>query len=235
MANDESTRKQALLFGGLIQRFPDALSAVAKLNYDGKERWSFYTISWHLVRAGTVDEDGVRHSAHVAKQALAMLQAELEGNDIPDFGIPTGNKLTTAGAGSTSAIGDWATAPTDLGLAIRTLKQAALKARRAADPSAPVTVDDIPDAPPPGYGSAPFHDTTIRPSLLYAWDNFNAGDRMFRRTGAVKQDTGEQDTGEFVGYAGGRVYMGNRLVCDGQDESGVSIWHVANEVSSDSK
>jgi|GEM_PF-5363395 len=45
-----------------------------------------------------------------------------------DFGVPTGNKLTTAGAGSTYAIGDWSSASTDLGLAIRTLKQAALKA-----------------------------------------------------------------------------------------------------------
>jgi hypothetical protein len=45
-----------------------------------------------------------------------------------DFGVPTGNKLTTGGAGSTYAIGNWSSASTDLGTAVRKLRQAAIKA-----------------------------------------------------------------------------------------------------------
>jgi len=35
----------------------------------------------HLLKAGTLDADGVRHSAKVAWRALALLQRELDGED----------------------------------------------------------------------------------------------------------------------------------------------------------
>jgi len=45
-----------------------------------------------------------------------------------DMSIPTANQITKDGSGSTYNIGDWSSASTDLGAALRTLKDANLKA-----------------------------------------------------------------------------------------------------------
>lgn len=86
-------RKQRPVFSGVLQYFPDAILAVAYCSWVGNEQHNpGQPLHWdrskstdeadalvrHLMQAGTVDSDGVRHSAKVAWRALALLQKELE-------------------------------------------------------------------------------------------------------------------------------------------------------------
>jgi Domain of unknown function (DUF5664) len=90
---DATERKSIPLWSGLMQYFPDALIAVAKLSYIGNAQhnpgqplhWAREkstdqedTLLRHLMERGSLDSDGVPHSAKVAWRALAMLQLELE-------------------------------------------------------------------------------------------------------------------------------------------------------------
>lgn len=102
LPSDPKERKKIPLWSGLMQYFPDALIAVAKVSYAGNEqhnpgqplRWAREkssdqedTLLRHLMERGTVDSDGMRHSAKVAWRALAMLQLELEESQrlaVPD-------------------------------------------------------------------------------------------------------------------------------------------------------
>lgn len=89
-------RKDRPLARGVLFYFPDALMAVAELSRVGNEQhnagqpmhWAFGKstdeadcILRHLVDAGTLDTDGMPHSAKVAWRALALLQRELEKAD----------------------------------------------------------------------------------------------------------------------------------------------------------
>lgn len=73
--------------------FPDACAEVAHTSFVGNEQHNPGTpLHWdrsksqdeldaltrHLVQAGTLDSDGIRHSAKVAWRALANLQKEIE-------------------------------------------------------------------------------------------------------------------------------------------------------------
>ena len=93
LPTDPKERKKIPLWSGLFQYFPDALIAVANLSYVGNEQHnSGQPLHWargksadqedtllrHLLEKGTIDSDGVRHSAKVAWRALAMLQLEIE-------------------------------------------------------------------------------------------------------------------------------------------------------------
>lgn len=86
-------RKERPLYRGVLKYFPDALMDVARLSKIGSDqhspgqpmRWAKEKstdhgdcILRHLLDAGTVDTDGVRHSAKVAWRALALLQIEIE-------------------------------------------------------------------------------------------------------------------------------------------------------------
>ena len=86
-------RKATPLYRGLLMYFPDACQAVARLFYVANEQhnpgepmhWSREKsadhpdcLMRHLVDAGTLDDDGQRHSAKVAWRALALLQTEIE-------------------------------------------------------------------------------------------------------------------------------------------------------------
>lgn len=90
---DAAKRKAIPLFSGVIKYFPDALMAVAELSRIGNEQhnpgeplhWDrsksgdeLDALTRHLVDAGTMDTDGVRHSVKVAWRALANLQKEIE-------------------------------------------------------------------------------------------------------------------------------------------------------------
>jgi hypothetical protein len=81
------------MYRGLLKYFPDALAEVANVSFVGnqqhnpgeelhwakeKSRDHADCIVRHLVDAGKVDDDGLRHSAKVAWRALALLQIELE-------------------------------------------------------------------------------------------------------------------------------------------------------------
>jgi hypothetical protein len=90
---DAKSRKTYPMFSGLLKYFPDALMEVAHVSFVGNEQHNPGTpLHWdrskstdepdallrHLKDAGTLDTDGLRHSAKVAWRALALLQKELE-------------------------------------------------------------------------------------------------------------------------------------------------------------
>ena len=89
----EFTRKQTPIFTGVLNYFPDAIREVARCSYAGQQQhnpdkplaWDrsksgdeLDALSRHLLEAGTIDTDGIRHSAKVAWRALANLQKEIE-------------------------------------------------------------------------------------------------------------------------------------------------------------
>lgn len=95
LPTDAAGRKSIPIFSGCIRYFPDALAAVAELSRIGNDQhnpgkplhWDrsksgdeLDALTRHLVEAGTIDTDGVRHSAKVAWRALANLQKEIEGS-----------------------------------------------------------------------------------------------------------------------------------------------------------
>lgn len=97
---DSKLRKTVPIATGCIDYFPDALAAVAATSFVGNEQHNPGTpLFWnrsksqdeadalmrHFVARGTVDVDGVRHSAKVAWRALALLQKEIE-RDALEFG-----------------------------------------------------------------------------------------------------------------------------------------------------
>ena len=90
---DAKTRKQTPIASGVVDYFPDALAAVAHCSWVGNEQHNpGQPLHWdrakstdeadalmrHFLERGTVDGDGVRHSAKVAWRALALLQKEIE-------------------------------------------------------------------------------------------------------------------------------------------------------------
>jgi Domain of unknown function (DUF5664) len=91
-------RKKVPLGTGVLDYFPAALVAVAKVSFAGNEQhnpgqplhWSrgksndhADTMQRHFVERGTVDTDGQLHSAKMAWRALAILQLECEANGAP--------------------------------------------------------------------------------------------------------------------------------------------------------
>lgn len=100
LPTDAQARKNMPVCRGVLWYFPDAIAAVAEVSRIGNEQhnpgeemhWARGksmdqedAIARHLIEAGKIDSDGVRHSAKLAWRALALLQLELEaaGNTIP--------------------------------------------------------------------------------------------------------------------------------------------------------
>ncbi len=88
-------RKQRPVYSGVLKYFPDAIMEVAFVSYIGNQQhhpdkelhWDrdkstdeLDALMRHLINAGTIDKDGVRHSAKVAWRALANLQKEIEND-----------------------------------------------------------------------------------------------------------------------------------------------------------
>lgn len=86
-------RKEYPVYSGVLNYFPDAMMEVARVSYVGNEQhnpgeplhWSrgksndhLDALTRHMLDAGQIDDDGVRHSAKVAWRALANLQIEIE-------------------------------------------------------------------------------------------------------------------------------------------------------------
>lgn len=95
MITDKQARKEQPIARGCLDYFPDALAAVANVSYvGGQQHHPGQPMHWdrskstdqadciarHLIERGTIDTDGLRHSAKVAWRALAMLQEEIETN-----------------------------------------------------------------------------------------------------------------------------------------------------------
>lgn len=90
---DADERKALPIATGVIDYFPDAIVAIAELSRIGNDQHNpgkplFWdrsksgdesdALMRHFVDRGTIDVDGVRHSAKVAWRALALLQKEIE-------------------------------------------------------------------------------------------------------------------------------------------------------------
>lgn len=93
VVTDAKARKALPLFSGFVKYFPDAMVAVAELSRIGNDQHNpGQPLHWakekstdehdalmrHLLDAGTIDTDGVRHSTKVAWRAMAALQRELD-------------------------------------------------------------------------------------------------------------------------------------------------------------
>ena len=93
--NEAQARKDTPVFSGVLNYFPDAIKAVAQCSFIGNEQHNPNTpLHWdrsksgdekdalmrHLLDAGTVDTDDIRHSTKVAWRALANLQKEIEND-----------------------------------------------------------------------------------------------------------------------------------------------------------
>ena len=91
-------RKKVPLASGVMDYFTSALIEVAKVSFAGNEQhnpgqplhWArgksmdhSDTMLRHFVERGTIDTDGVRHSAKMVWRALAILQMELEEEGAP--------------------------------------------------------------------------------------------------------------------------------------------------------
>ena len=86
-------RKHYPIATGVLDYFPDAIKEVALVSYTGNEQHHpGQPLHWdrskstdeadalvrHLMAAGTLDTDGISHTAKVAWRALALLQKEIE-------------------------------------------------------------------------------------------------------------------------------------------------------------
>ena len=93
LTTDKTLRKNTPMARGLLDYFPDALAEVAHVSYIGNEQHNpGQELYWakekstdhadciirHLSDRGSIDNDGLRHSAKVAWRALALLQIEIE-------------------------------------------------------------------------------------------------------------------------------------------------------------
>jgi len=91
-------RKEIPLASGVLDYFTQALIEVAKVSYEGNKQhnpgeelhWArgkskdqADTMLRHFTERGTLDTDGMRHSAKMAWRALAILQLEMEAEGYP--------------------------------------------------------------------------------------------------------------------------------------------------------
>jgi hypothetical protein len=106
LPTDAKARKAIPVAAGCLDYFPAALAAVAEVSRVGNEQHNpGMPLHWarskstdhadcvvrHLMERGTMDTDGMRHSAKMAWRALAILQEELELAGAP---LARGAKLT---------------------------------------------------------------------------------------------------------------------------------------------
>lgn len=103
LPTDAAERKDVPIASGVLDYFPDALIAVARLSQKGNEQHNpGQPLHWdrdkstdeadalmrHFLDRGTLDKDGMPHSAKVAWRALALLQKEEE--DAKGLPLPRG-------------------------------------------------------------------------------------------------------------------------------------------------
>jgi hypothetical protein len=93
LPSDKQERKDTPIMRGVLDYFPAAVAAVARVSKTGNDQHNpGQEMHWargkssdhadcivrHLMERGTFDSDGLRHSAKVAWRAMALLQEELE-------------------------------------------------------------------------------------------------------------------------------------------------------------
>ena len=89
-------RKGIPVATGFVDYFPDAMAVVAELSQVGNDQHNpGKPLHWdraksgdesdalmrHFLERGTLDTDGIRHSAKVAWRGMALLQKELENEE----------------------------------------------------------------------------------------------------------------------------------------------------------
>lgn len=97
--DDAKWRKETPLFSGVLNYFHDALVWVSRVSFAGNQQHNpGEPLHWarskstdeadamlrHLLQVGTLDTDGVPHSAKLAWRALALCQKDVEKL----FGLP---------------------------------------------------------------------------------------------------------------------------------------------------
>jgi len=122
LPTDAKGRKEHPVASGVLDYFPDALVAVANVSFRGNEQhnpgqplhWAREkstdqddTIIRHFLQRGSLDTDGIRHSAKMVWRALALLQLEIEAEQktCPQYNSPTtytGSAQSIAGGGASS-------------------------------------------------------------------------------------------------------------------------------------
>lgn len=93
LPNEPQARKEHPVASGVLDYFPDAIVAISNISFKGNQQHNpgqplFWnrgksqdeadTMMRHFLQRGTLDVDGVRHSAKMAWRALALLQKEIE-------------------------------------------------------------------------------------------------------------------------------------------------------------
>lgn len=115
LPTDSTARKTYPVATGVLDYFPDALVALARLSDQGNEQhnpgqplhWAREkskdhpdTLIRHFLERGTADTDGMRHSAKMAWRALAILQLEIESDlekkEVPFFHFTRYEKLSVS-------------------------------------------------------------------------------------------------------------------------------------------
>ena len=97
---DAKQRKERPVLTGVIKYFPKAIMEIARVSLQGNKQhhpdkplhWDrnkstddYDALARHLIDAGTIDDDGIRHTAKVAWRALACLEKELESEERDQF------------------------------------------------------------------------------------------------------------------------------------------------------
>lgn len=98
LPTDTKERKRIPISSGVLDYFPAALIEIAKVSQAGNDQhnpgeplhWArgkstdqSDTMIRHFMERGTLDSDGIRHTAKMAWRALAILQLELEAEGAP--------------------------------------------------------------------------------------------------------------------------------------------------------
>lgn len=121
---DADERKQYPVVRGVLDYFPDAIMAVARVSEVGNNQHNpGEPLHWarakstdqadclvrHLMQRGTLDSDGLRHTAKVAWRALALLQLEIEaeggkGGEAQDYAMGYRDELGASSGPDTSPL-----------------------------------------------------------------------------------------------------------------------------------
>ena len=100
LPNNVQERKETPIVTGCLDYFPLALAEISRVSLAGnKQHHPDKPLHWdmskstdeanalvrHLIERGTIDTDGIRHTAKVAWRALALLERELRGEDVMPY------------------------------------------------------------------------------------------------------------------------------------------------------
>ncbi len=98
LPQDSQSRKGVPITTGVLDYFPAAIAAVARVSKKGNDKHNpgeplhhargksmdhADCIARHLLERGALDTDGESHTAHLAWRALALLQEECEAAGAP--------------------------------------------------------------------------------------------------------------------------------------------------------